>query len=32
MATSAAVVFAGKSVAAPVIGEIITRALNYLDG
>ncbi|KAF2907091.1 putative disease resistance protein RGA4 [Oryza sativa Japonica Group] len=32
MATSAAVVFAGKSVAAPVIKEIITRALNYLDG
>lgn len=32
MATSAAVVFAGKSVAAPVIKAIITRALNYLDG
>uniref|UniRef100_A0A0D3HSI4 NB-ARC domain-containing protein n=1 Tax=Oryza barthii TaxID=65489 RepID=A0A0D3HSI4_9ORYZ len=32
MATSAAVLFAGKSVAAPVIKEIITRALNYLDG
>uniref|UniRef100_A0A0E0MKP0 NB-ARC domain-containing protein n=1 Tax=Oryza punctata TaxID=4537 RepID=A0A0E0MKP0_ORYPU len=32
MATSAAVVFAGKSVAAPVIKGIITRALNYLDG
>ncbi|XP_040385253.1 putative disease resistance protein RGA4 [Oryza brachyantha] len=32
MANSAAAVFAGKSVAAPVIKEIITKGLSYLEG